>query len=139
MQTIGRRFTIGSVKIDTHAKERTLDTRYKALDNAQGVRLLLGDYHALASRRYAGDTAASDILLDMCKALDTAGLTERQREALELVYFEDLTQEEAGKRLGCSKQTVNRLIDVAATKIARVYEFWARHGEGYSLGEKEAE
>ncbi len=42
---------IGTVKVDINSKERALETRYKALDNAQGVRMLLGDYHALVSRR----------------------------------------------------------------------------------------
>jgi DNA-directed RNA polymerase specialized sigma24 family protein len=97
------------------------------------VRLLLGDYHALKLRRYNGDTSASDILIDMATAINRAGLTDRQRQALRLVYFDDLTQVDAGITMQCSKQTVNRLVDIATVKIARVYEFWARHGEGYAL------
>jgi predicted DNA-binding protein (UPF0251 family) len=138
---------VGHVKIDTNAKERTLEQCY-ALDNPEGVRLLLGDYHALKIRRFNGDYAASDILIDLETAINRAGLTDRQRQALRLVYVDDLTQEDAGIKLGhltgkqSSKQTVNRLVNVASVKVARVYEYWARHGEGYSItteGETENE
>lgn len=130
---------MGSVKIDTHTKERSLDVKYHALDSADGVRQLLGDYHALCERRYKGDYAASDILIDLHTAIERAGLTNRQRLALRLVFVDDLTQTDAGIALGrltgkqSSKQTVNRLIAVATAKIAWVYEYWARRGEGYSL------
>jgi hypothetical protein len=45
---------MGAVKRDMHAAERQHAERY-ALDNADGVRLLLADYHALVQRQYAGD------------------------------------------------------------------------------------
>jgi predicted DNA-binding protein (UPF0251 family) len=51
------------------------------------------------------------------------------------VYEEEYTQVETADKLGISKQTVNRLIALASAKVARVYESWARKGEGYSLGE----
>lgn len=117
-------------------QHRKYEAKY-ALDNADGVRLLLSEWHALKERRYAGDTAASDIVIDIITAINRAGLTDRQREAIALVYGNDLTQEEAGKRMGASKQTVNRLIDISMTKVARVYEYWCRHGEGYSLSNEE--
>ncbi|MED4892474.1 MULTISPECIES: hypothetical protein [Heyndrickxia] len=103
------------------------------------MKRLLRDYHALCERRYAGDYAASDILLDLHTAIERAGLTNRQRLALRLVFVDDLTQTDAGIALGrltgkqSSKQTVNRLIAVATAKIARVFESWARRGEGYVL------
>lgn len=125
---------MGSVKVDTHSKERALDSKYPALDNADGLRILLGDYHALLERQYAGDYDAVVILADLATAIDRAGLTDRQHETLRLVYEEDLSQVETGDRLGVSKQTVNRLINVALAKVARVFEKWARYGEGYSLG-----
>lgn len=40
---------------------------------------------------------------------------------------------DTAQQLGVSKQTVNRLVNVALTKIARVYEAWSRRGEGYAL------
>lgn len=131
---------MGSVKIDTHSKERALEAKYPALDNADGVRILLGDYHALVSRRYAGDYDACVILADLETARAKAQLTERQADALYYVFERDLTQVRTAELMGVSKQTVNRLVDVALTKIARVYEAWSRRGEGYGLSdEREAE
>jgi predicted DNA-binding protein (UPF0251 family) len=63
-----------------------------------------------------------------------AGLTGRQSEALHLVYEEDLTQEEAGKRMGgLAKQNVEDYAATALEKISEVYYYWARHGEGYAV------
>jgi DNA-directed RNA polymerase specialized sigma24 family protein len=95
---------MGAVKIDTQAKERSLDQRYPALDNPTGLRILLSDYHALINRQYQGDYSAVDVLVDLRKAIELAQLTGRQSEALRLVYEEDLTQEEAGKRLNNERE-----------------------------------
>jgi hypothetical protein len=89
---------MGSIKRDLHVNERSIEEKYPALDSPQNLRILLGDYHALKIRRFNGDTSASDILIDLRKAIELAQLTGRQSEALRLVYEEDLTQEEAGKR-----------------------------------------
>ncbi|WP_255317446.1 sigma factor-like helix-turn-helix DNA-binding protein [Bacillus licheniformis] len=74
------------------------------------------------------------MLLDLHNAIELADLTDRQREAIRLVYFEDLTQVEAGKRMGIAQQNVSDPIDRAAEKIADIYYYWAGHGEGYSTG-----
>jgi DNA-directed RNA polymerase specialized sigma24 family protein len=94
---------------------------------------LLGDYHALKIRRFNGDTAASDILIDLTKAIAMAQLTGRQSEALRLVYEEDLTQEEAGKRLGVNRIVVLEHVEKAIEAISEVYFYWSHHGEGYAL------
>lgn len=60
-----------------------------------------------------------------------AGLTSRQAQALRLVYEEDLTQEEAGRRMGLDKRGVNNLLDRAIESISEVYYFWSGHREGY--------
>lgn len=52
---------------------------------------------------------------------------------LRLVYCEDKSQKEAADIIGITKQTVNRCLGIVDTKIARVYEAWARRSEGYSL------
>lgn len=85
---------------------------------------MLGDYNALKERRYVGDTSASDVLIDLQTAIDRAGLTDRQREVLRLIYVKDLTQETAGERLGIGQQRVARHIETATVKIALVYESW---------------
>lgn len=75
------------------------------------------------------------MLADLATAIELAGLTERQREALTLVYFEDLTQVEAGERMGVRQDTVSKLVKSALVKIAAVYENWAWRGEGYDFAE----
>ena len=55
--------------------------------------------------------------IDVLDLLDSAGLTERQREAIELVYFDGLTQAQAGERMGVSQPMIKKYIDVSLTKI----------------------
>jgi RNA polymerase sigma factor (sigma-70 family) len=122
-------------KPDQH---RQYDAKYLngivRLDNADGVRILLGDYHTLINRQYQGDYAAVDILTDLRKAIELASLTARQRQAFDLVYGADLTQAEAGKRLGLAQNTVSEAVDRAVEAISEVYYYWAGHGEGYAVG-----
>jgi DNA-directed RNA polymerase specialized sigma24 family protein len=124
---------MGAVKIDTNAKERSLEAKYPALDTPANLRILLSDYHALVNRQYMGDYEAVILLTDLRKAIELAQLTGRQSEALRLVYEEDLTQEEAGKRMGLDKQGVNNLLDRAIDGISEIYYYWSRHGEGYAI------
>jgi DNA-directed RNA polymerase specialized sigma24 family protein len=87
---------IGSVKRDLHVNERSLEEKYPALDSPANLRILLSDRQALVNRQYMGDYDAVVLLADLRNAVELAGLTERQRQALRLVYEEDLTQEDAG-------------------------------------------
>lgn len=114
---------IGHVKIDIHAKERTY-TQIYALNTAAGVKSLLRDRHRIAARRYRGDTAASDILIDLHSAIESAALTDRQAEAVALVYGLDVTQTVAARVMGNTQQAVALLCDEAAEKIVAVYQRW---------------
>jgi predicted DNA-binding protein (UPF0251 family) len=87
----------------------------------------------LKVRQFQGDYSAVDILVDLRKAVSMAGLTGRQSEALRLVYEEDLTQEEAGRRMGIGQDVVSYHIDRAAEAISEIYYYWSRHGEGYAI------
>lgn len=129
---------MGAVSIDLSAKERRLDETY-ALDNPEGVRLLLSDYHALVKRQYDGDTDAIVILADLAHAIEKARLTWRQKSALHYVFIEDWTQLETGEALGIDRTTVNHYVATSIRKIADVFEYWARHDEGYRLSYGEAE
>ena len=124
---------MGTVKIDTHSKDRALDSKYVALDNAEGVKRLLRDYNALTQRRFAGDYAACDILIDMEHAINRAGLTTKQIRCIRLLYVDQYTQKEIAEILNVRQTHISRYVTVATTKIARVFEYWARHGEGYSI------
>jgi DNA-directed RNA polymerase specialized sigma24 family protein len=121
---------MGSVKRDQTQNERQFDGAY-ALSTASGVKQLLGDYHAFKARQYLGDYEAVVVLADLAEAVKLAGLTERQRQTLALVYDEDLTQVEAGRRLGVTQQAIEYYIGEATSKIADIYYYWASHGEGY--------
>jgi DNA-binding CsgD family transcriptional regulator len=124
---------MGSVKVDLSGKERALEESYPALNTAAGIKRLLADQNALLIRQYSGDYAAVDIVCDLQTAITAAKLTDRQREALRLVYTEDLTQEEAAKVMGVGQDVVSYHVGKAAKRIAEVYEFWGWHGEGYAL------
>lgn len=124
---------MGSVKRDLHVNERNIDAKYPALDSPANLRILLSDRQALVNRQYMGDYDAIVILADLATAIAKANLTQRQRQALELVYVEDLTQAEAGRRMGLAQNTVSEALDRALEAIAEVYWNWSARGEGYSL------
>ncbi len=123
---------MGSVKIDLHRKDREFHAAY-SLDNADGVKLLLADYQKFVSRKRCGDYAAVEVLIDIHNALELAGLTDRQRQAIELVYFGELTQAEAGERMGITQQAVVFHLNAAVDSLTDVYYYWASHGEGYAI------
>ena len=114
---------MGHVKIDTERSSRSYTESY-ALSSPAGVKKLLRDRHKIASRRYAGDTAASDILLDLHSAIDTAGLTDRMAEAVAYVYGLDTTQGAAARIMGVSREAVKDLLFQATKRIAAVYRRW---------------
>jgi DNA-directed RNA polymerase specialized sigma24 family protein len=122
---------LGSVKVDLSGKERALEESYPALNTAAGIKRLLAERGALELRQYAGDYDALLLLIDLSTAITAAKLTERQSEALRLVYTEDLTQEDAARQAGVDKSVMSRRLDTAAEKVAEVYEYWGWHGEGY--------
>jgi RNA polymerase sigma factor (sigma-70 family) len=127
---------MGSVKRDIHVNERSLEEKYPALDSPANLRILLSDYHALKIRQYMGDYDAVVLLTDLSTAIDMAQLTGRQSEALRLVYEEDLTQEEAGKRMGVSQQAVDQHVSGAIEAVSDIYYYWSHHGEGYGMNER---
>ncbi|MBY0023771.1 putative DNA-binding protein (UPF0251 family) [Paenibacillus jamilae] len=118
---------MGHVKIDIAKSDRSYAVKY-ALNDAAGVRSLLRDRHRISSARFRGDTAASDILIDLHSAINSAGLTERQTEAIAWVYGVDLTQEKAAAIMGVTQPTVKQSVDEAVEKIAAVYKRW-EYGE----------
>lgn len=55
--------------------------------------------------------------LDLYNAIDNAGLTERQRQAIELVYFEGMTQEDAAKEMGVGQDVISRHVSAGLRKL----------------------
>lgn len=108
---------------DQQEQTRRYEVTY-ALTKPSGVKKLLRDRHRIGARRFRGDTAASDILIDLHTAIDKARLSRRQAEAVAFVYGLDLTQSEAAEVMDVTQQAVAKYIDEAVRKIAAVYRKW---------------
>lgn len=99
------------------------------------------DRYNIEAERYNGNTAASDLTLDLKNAILSAGLTDRQTEVIALVYGKwQLTQAEAAGVMGITQQTVGQSLNEAAAKMA-VWFAAGDYGEvtvTYSDGVEEA-
>ncbi|EPC8408887.1 sigma factor-like helix-turn-helix DNA-binding protein [Bacillus thuringiensis] len=104
-----------------------------ALDNPNSINLLLRHLPYMRERRYNVDYDANIVLLDLETAISNADLTDRQRQVLRLVYFEDMKQRDVAISLGVTVSTVNLYNRLLAQKIAAVFERWAWEDEGYKL------
>ncbi|GGF88333.1 sigma factor-like helix-turn-helix DNA-binding protein [Paenibacillus abyssi] len=118
---------MGGTNVDLTKDTRKYTQKY-SLSSAAGVKALLRDRHRIGARRFKGDTAASDIIIDLHSAIESACLTERQAEAVALVYGLDVTQAEAARVMGVSQPAVAQFTDEAAERIAAVYQRW-NYGE----------
>lgn len=114
---------MGAVKVDTEKQARAYEVKY-ALNDAAGVKALLRDRHRISSARFSGDYNACDILIDLHSAINSAGLTERQTEAIAWVYGVDLTQKDAAALMGVGQDSVSDFVNGAAERIAAVYARW---------------
>ncbi|MDF9625230.1 sigma factor-like helix-turn-helix DNA-binding protein [Bacillus cereus] len=123
---------MGVSKYDNEAAHRCIEQNY-ALDNPKSIDLLLRHLPYMQERRFNGDYAAPDILIDLGTAISNADLTDRQRQVLRLVYFEDMKQRDVAISFGITAPTANLYKRLLAQKIAAVFESWARKNEGYSL------
>ena len=103
---------------DYNNAQTALERRYD-LKTVYGVNSLLRDIHKLREARFSGTdtTTISNILVDFELTIKRAGLTEKQEEALFLLFENDFTQAEVSKVLGISQQAVSKHIDNAIKKI----------------------
>jgi len=62
--------------------------------------------------------------MDLHSAINSAGLSDRQVEAIAFVYGFDITQAQAARQMGISQQAVAKMLDEAAEKMAAVYRRW---------------
>lgn len=119
---------MGACAVDIEKGHRNLSVRY-ALNDRDGVHAILRDLHHLRSSRYErGDYAACDVLIDLAEAIERAGLTDREREALYYVYERELDTVETGQAMGVSKQRVGQLVGNGLDQVATIYEAW-NYGE----------
>ena len=86
------------------------------------ARAILTNYHALVERQYVGDTDAICALLDLTTAVAKARLTDRQAQALQLVYGEGMTHKVAGLTMDITRDAVTHLVRRATASIQIEYE-----------------
>lgn len=88
------------------------------------ARALLENHDALAQRRYVGDMNASDELIDLARAIEKAGLTERQAQVIKLRYVDGWETDQLVKSLGISQSVISRAESVGIEKIEAVLTGW---------------
>jgi DNA-directed RNA polymerase specialized sigma24 family protein len=94
-------------------------TKYEIL-----VKALLEFNEELLERKHTGRWNLVDELVDLDHAISQAGLTDKQRESVRLVYGENMEQQEVADRIGIGQPRVHKHIQAAIRKIAKVYENW---------------
>ena len=93
------------------------------------ARAVFTNIHELNTRRFLGDIAAIDSLLDLEAAIHQAKLTNQQKTALKLVFIEGHTHESAAALLGAERSSITKSVTRALAKIEDIYEYW-HHIEG---------
>ena len=88
------------------------------------ARALLENHDALVQRRYVGDTAASDELIDLATAIEKAGLTERQAQVIKLRYVDGWEVLDMIRLLEISQQAISLALKQAIAKIEAVFDGW---------------
>lgn len=109
---------MGIVKVDLTKGEKRLDQIYP-IYNEVGVKAILENIHHLRVQKYSkGDYDLANLLLDFKQALEECNLSLRQYEVLQMVYEQDMRQEDVAKALDISQQGVSQHIAAAIKKIA---------------------
>jgi predicted DNA-binding protein (UPF0251 family) len=112
---------MGAVGIDLKSNEHKLEVEFP-LETPQGVNAFLSNIHHVRSAAIdKGDYDAINLLIDFDIAYSKINVTPRQKQAIQLVFFADLTQREAGEIMGISQQAVQQLINSVINKISEQY------------------
>lgn len=110
------------------------------METTRGVTMFLSNYHYFNVMAYdKGDMDAVAMLVDFEEAMKNVELTDRQREAIFLVYEIGMNQREAGESLGITKQAVQRLVGAVASKIAEYYRMKSEGIIGGKRNERNSE
>jgi len=107
-------------KIDFRSKAKRLEDTYP-IDTPKGVHALLSNIHYIREGRFTrGDYDASILLIDFEQSLEEAKLTARQRLIIDMMFEQDMYQEEAANILGISQQAVSDHINALVRRVAAV-------------------
>ncbi len=102
----------------------------KSLDyTVRAVVYLLKERPALESLKEAGDITATQLLVDLEAILNEAQPTDKQRQAMELVWVQGYKLVEAGEMLGITAQGVYFNLKLLQKKIQGVTERWSKNGK----------
>jgi predicted DNA-binding protein (UPF0251 family) len=116
---------MGTVKRDIYKHGHRNDTTYPYTD--AGIERLLADIYKLPHEEsYGGNYDTVVLRVDLERALQSQALSPRQRVAIGLYYFAQLTQEECARVLGLTKQAID---DRLATAMGNLSE----QMDGYNI------
>lgn len=120
---------LSDYQMDTrHKREKSLANVYTGVNDEVIGRY--ADQSGMKRKIYDYMTPERDMslvpskYLDLYNALDNAGLTDRQRQAIELVYFEGMTQEDAAKAMCIKQPNVKAYMDAG---IGKLRDYMAGH------------
>ncbi|WP_066639614.1 sigma factor-like helix-turn-helix DNA-binding protein [Desulfolucanica intricata] len=91
---------------------------YKWEYSTRSVKGILYNIHRIKEERYHGSEHAQVLYADITTAINKAGLSDRQKAVIGVVFIEDMTQTQAAAVLGISQQAIEQNITTAARKIA---------------------
>lgn len=108
---------MGTVKVDLAKSALRHDIAYEYTD--KGVDRLLKDIHKLwYEESYRGDYDATCLRVDLEYALQSNVMTPKQRQAVALYYFCELTQDECARLLKMTQQGIDERLSGAVNNIA---------------------
>lgn len=90
---------------------------------------LIKERPALETLRDNGDITACQILMDLDNIIKEAKPTDKQRQAMELVWVEGYKLIEAGEKLDITAQGVYFNLKLLKKKIKTVTERWSEDGK----------
>lgn len=126
---------MGMDKYDKNEGHRKMEEKYK-FEYAEGVEMLLKQRQALEVRKIEkGDYSACDVLIDLDRAIEEAGLNTREREIIELYLVRDWHYIDVCGKFGIQKAALSRQVSRTCGKIAAVYKKWG-YGETYIKGDE---
>ena len=94
------------------------------------VGALLDHYYEIYEKQFEGRYHLTALISDLREAIRRAELTNKQKQAIRLYYFDGLDQIEVADTLGINRSSVSRSLQLAKKKIARIYAQWEEYDNG---------